>query len=122
MRPVCPFNVLFGPGRKAELILRELAYSFRPETGPMLAISFDDGRLEVAQGEYVLAGLIIRTDVDEGVVEASPVQGLFGGGALHAGGLAINGNSAHDSSSLDLENVLRGSVPVRAGEHCHKSG
>lgn len=95
MRPVCPFNILFGPGRKAELILRELAYSFRPEAGPVLAISFDDGRLEIAQGEYVLAGLVIRTDVDEGVVKASPVQGLFGGGALHAGGLAIDGDRAH---------------------------
>ena len=117
---VRPFNVLFRPGGKAELVLRELAYSFRSETGPMLAISFDDGCLEVAQGEHVLAGLVVRADVDEGVVEAGPVQGLFGGSALHAGGLAINGNSAHDSSSLDLENVLRGSVPVRAGEHRHK--
>ena len=97
MRPVCPFNVLFGPGRKAKLILAELAYSFRSEAGPVLAISFDDGRLEVAQGEYVLAGFIVHADVDEGVVKASPVQGLFGGGALHAGGLAIDGDgdSAH---------------------------
>ena len=93
MRPVCPFNVLFGPGRKAELILAELAYSFRPEAGPVLAIRFDDGCLEVAQGEYVLAGLVVRADVDEGVVEASPVQGLFGSGALHAGGLAVDGDA-----------------------------
>lgn len=94
---VRPFNVLFGPGRKAELILAELSYSFRPEAGPVLAIRFDDGRLKVAQCEYVLAGLVVRADVDEGVVEASPVQGLFGGGALHAGGLAIDGDgdSAH---------------------------
>lgn len=91
----CPFNILFRPGCKAKLILTELAYSFRPETGPMLAISFDDGRLEVAQGEYMLTGFIVHADVDEGVVEASPVQGLFGGGALHAGGLAIDGDSAH---------------------------
>ena len=107
MRPVCPFNVLFGPGRKAELILRELAYSFRPETGPMLAISFDNGRLEVAQGEYVLAGLIIRTDVDEGVVKASPVQGLFGGGALHAGGLAVDGD-AHRVVPLSIWECVKG--------------
>ena len=88
----------------------------------MLTICFDDGRLEVTQGEYVLAGFVVRTDVDEGVVEASPVQSLFGGSALHAGGLAIDGDSTHGGSSLDLENVLRGSVPVRAGEHRHKSG
>ena len=75
--------------------MAELAYSFRPEAGPMFIICFDNGRLEIAQGEYVLAGLVIRTDVDEGVVEAGPVQGLFGGGALHAGGLAIDGDSAH---------------------------
>ena len=63
----------------------------------MFAICFDDGCLEVAQGEHVLAGLVVRADVDKGVVEASPVQGLFGGGALHAGGLAIDGDgdSAH---------------------------
>ena len=75
--------------------MAELAYSFRPDAGPMFTICFDNGRLEIAQGEYVLAGLVIRTDVDEGVVEAGPVQGLFGGGALHAGGLAIDGDSAH---------------------------
>ena len=61
----------------------------------MFAICFDDGRLEVAQGEYVLAGFIVHADVYEGVVKASPVQGLFGCGALHAGGLAIDGDSAH---------------------------
>ena len=90
---VRPFDVLFGPGRKAELVLRELSYSFRPKAGPVLAIRFDDGYLEVAQGEYVLAGLVVRADVDEGVVEASPVQGLFGSGALHAGGLAVDGDA-----------------------------
>ena len=90
---VRPFNVLFRPGGKAELILCELAYSFWPEAGPVLAIRFDDGCLEVAQGEYMLAGLVVRANVDEGVVEASPVQGLFGGGALHAGGLAVDGDA-----------------------------
>lgn len=107
MRPVCPFNVLFGPGRKAELILRELAYSFRPEAGPVLAIRFDNGCLEVAQGEYVLAGLVIRTDVDEGVVEASPVQGLFGGGALHTGGLAVDCD-AHRVVPLSIWECVKG--------------
>ena len=107
MRPVCPFNVLFGPGRKAELILRELAYSFRPEAGPMFTICFDNGRLEIAQGEYVLAGLVIRTDVDEGVVEAGPVQGLFGGGALHAGGLAVDGD-AHRVVPLSIWECVKG--------------
>ena len=104
---VRPFNVLFGPGRKAELVLRELSYSFRPKAGPVLAIRFDDGCLEVAQGEYVLAGLVIRADVDEGVVEASPVQGLFGGGALHTGGLAIDGD-AHRVVPLSIWECVKG--------------
>ena len=75
--------------------MAELAYSFRPEAGPMLTIGFDDGRLEIAQGEYVLAGFVVHANVDEGVVEASTIQGLLGGSALHAGGLAIDGDSAH---------------------------
>ena len=74
----------------------------------MLTICFDDGRLEVAQGEYVLAGFIVYADVDEGVVEASPVQSLFGGSALHAGGLAIDGDSAHYDVLFRLEECVKG--------------
>src|SRR5690625_4282416 len=60
---------------------------------PVLLAGDDDGGLHVAEGLHVVQGDGIGADVDDDVVEAVFIQGAVGGIALHASGLAVNGDS-----------------------------
>jgi len=56
----------------------------------MVVTRHDDRGLQVAETSYVVMGVEVSGDVDDRVVEPLVVQGAVGGGALHAGRLAVD--------------------------------
>src|SRR5699024_3016276 len=71
---------------------REVLDAIGAESGPVVGVRDHDGGLEVAQGHDVVAGVDVGGEVDELVGDASLVEGLDGGAALHAPGLGVDGD------------------------------
>src|SRR5699024_2140162 len=62
------------------------------EAGPVLLAGDDDRGLEVAERQDVLAGLIVKADIDHLVFQSSLVESPLGCAALDASWLGVNGD------------------------------
>src|ERR1700744_4274670 len=71
----------------------------RAEAGPVVVSGHDDRSLQVTQRHHVVPPLGVERDVDLVEGDALLLQRLVGRGALHAGGLGVNGD-AHGGRSF----------------------
>ncbi|MNE59123.1 hypothetical protein D3C80_1542000 [compost metagenome] len=64
----------------------------RPETRPMPFAGDNDGNLHVTETPDMIERIRIFGNIDDLIGDADAVERAIGGGALDAGGLAVNGD------------------------------
>lgn len=99
-------KALRGAGKDLGDCCSHISDTLGAESGPVLTFDHNDGSLKISKGEDVIAGLIIKTDIYEFVIQSRAVEGFFGGSALYARRLGVNGDG-HNRTLFLLGSTLK---------------